>query len=114
MFIYRIAILVLQDFRRSVLLRYLKTSQSSAVSSLSLDFEHIGNWFLLIQMGKNTNPYKLRVFLKEARNAENAHQNAQCAHQNNDSRLRKFAPISNGHIASNNHANEEIQLMAMA
>ena len=102
MFLYRIAFLVLPDFRRRVLLRYLKTSQSSAVDSLSVDFEHIGNWFLLIQIGQNANPYKLREFLREAKNAEHSH-------QNNDSKYRKFDARSNGNIGSNNHANEEIQ-----
>ena len=107
MFLYRIAILILPDFRRLALLRYMKTSQSSAVNRLSLDFEHIGNWFLLIQIGKNTNPYKLREFLREAKNAEHSRTNT-------DPKTRKFETISNGDIGGNNHANEEIQLMPIA
>ena len=36
-----------------------------------LDFNHIGNYFLLTQIGRNATPYNFREFMKELVNEEN-------------------------------------------
>ena len=72
MFTYRIVTLALPAFRRTSLLRHMKTTNSKVVDDLYLDFEHIGNWFLLSQIGQNTNPYTFREFLKESKKLEDS------------------------------------------
>lgn len=88
MIAYRIAILIFPQLARRALLSQMKTSECSEVEKLLVDFEHIGNWFLLTQIGQNANPYKLRTFIKEAKQAEESFPNT-------TSKTKKFIRNSN-------------------
>merc|ERR1711944_159403 len=103
MFTYRIATFTLPAFRRTTILRQMKTNTSLAVDDLYLDFEHIGNWFLLSQIGQNANPYKFREFLKEARKLEDSKKKC--------SKTRKFRFGSQSDIGKDISNNGQMELM---
>ena len=65
MILYRVLTFVLPDFQRKSIQMYIQSTDDEAVKALLLDFDHIGNWFLLTQIGRNTDPYKFREFLNE-------------------------------------------------
>ena len=51
--------------QRTTIQFYLKSKDVDAVKALKLDFDHIGNWFVLTQIGRNATPYAFRKFLNE-------------------------------------------------
>ena len=65
MVIYRLVTLSLVDMQRTTIQFYLKSKDVDAVKALKLDFDHIGNWFVLTQIGRNATPYAFRKFLNE-------------------------------------------------
>lgn len=103
MFTYRIATFTLPAFRRTTILRQMKTNTSLAVDDLYLDLEHIGNWFLLLQIGQNANPYKFREFLKEAKKLEDSKKKC--------SKTRKFRFGSQSDIGKDISNNGQMELM---
>jgi hypothetical protein len=44
---------------------HVKSRNDRAVNGLKLDYEYLGNWFLLVQIGRNSTPYTFRLFLDE-------------------------------------------------
>ena len=65
MIVYRVLTCTLPAFQRNVLQRYLKSTDHYAVQKLRLDFDHVGNFFVLTQIGRNATPYNFRKFLDE-------------------------------------------------
>jgi len=65
MVIYRLVTLSLVDIQRTTIQCYVKSKDVDAVKALKLDFDHIGNWFILTQIGRNATPYTFRKFLNE-------------------------------------------------
>jgi len=65
MILYRILTLILPNLQRSEIRQFIKSRNDDAVQALKLDFDHIGNWFLLAQIGRNSTPYSFRDFLNE-------------------------------------------------
>ena len=63
--LYRFVTLVLVDCQRNTIQQYAKSSDDEAVKKIGLGLSHIGNWFLLAQIGRNSDPYKFRQFLHE-------------------------------------------------
>ena len=56
-------------FRRMMIQSHVKSrlnkAKDSAINELKLDYEYLGHWFLLVQIGRNTTPYTFRLFLDE-------------------------------------------------
>ena len=65
MIVYRVLTCMLPGFQRTHIQRYLRSSDDYAVRKLRLDFDHIGNYFVLTQIGRNATPYTFRKFLDE-------------------------------------------------
>ena len=65
MIVYRVLTCILPGFQRKEIQGYLKSSDDYAVRRLRLDFDHIGNYFVLTQIGRNATPYTFRKFLDE-------------------------------------------------
>lgn len=68
--VYRVLTTILPVFQKMDIQRHLLTSDCPAVKKLMLDFDHIGNYFVLTQIGKNASPYNFREFMKELVNEE--------------------------------------------
>jgi len=66
----RVLTTMLPVFQRGEIQKLLLTSSDSDVKKLILDFNHIGNYFVLTQIGKNATPYNFREFMKELVNEE--------------------------------------------
>merc|ERR1719510_661111 len=62
---------MLPVFQRGEIQKLLLTSSDSDVKKLILDFDHIGNHFLLTQIGRNATPYNFREFMKELVDEDN-------------------------------------------
>ena len=65
MIIYRVLTCMLPLFQRIEIQGYLKSTDDFAVQRLIIDFDHIGNYFVLTQIGRNATPYTFRKFLDE-------------------------------------------------
>ena len=68
MIVYRCLSLCLPDFQRSIILSHLKSKNAkrlTTVNKLPLSYRDIGKWFVLVQLGRNSSPYKYRDFLEE-------------------------------------------------
>ena len=65
MIFYRLVTLALVDVQRNTIQYYAKSRDDEAVKKIELGLSHIGNWFLLTQIGRNSDPYKFRQFLNE-------------------------------------------------
>ena len=63
--LYRFITLVLVDCQYNTIQQYAKSRDDEAVKKIELGLSHIGNWFLLAQIGRNSDPYKFRQFLHE-------------------------------------------------
>jgi len=61
---------MLPVFQRGEIQKLLLTSSDSDVKKLILDFGHIGNYFVLTQIGRNATPYNFREFMKELVNED--------------------------------------------
>jgi len=61
--IYRITTIFVPGFQASMIQQHLRTSDKKAVEKLPLGLNYIGNWFLLTQIGSNSDPYAFRMFL---------------------------------------------------
>ena len=65
MILYRLVTFSLVDYQRRAIQHYVKSNDDSASKKILLNFDHIGNWFLLTQIGRNSTPYTFRRFLDE-------------------------------------------------
>ena len=65
MLLYRLLTLSLPELQRTELRQCIKSEDVGAVQALILDLDHIGNWYLLTQIGRNATPYAFREFLNE-------------------------------------------------
>ena len=63
--LYRFVTLVLVDCQINTIQQYAMSRDNEAVKKIELGSSHIGNWFLLTQIGRNSDPYKFRQFLNE-------------------------------------------------
>ena len=63
--LYRFVTLVLVDCQINTIQQYAMSRDNEAVKNIDLGLTHIGNWFLLTQIGRNSDPYKFRQFLHE-------------------------------------------------
>ena len=63
MIVYRVVTCLLPEYQRKQIQNYLKSSDDYAVKRLRLDFDHIGNFFVLTQIARNVTPYTFRKFL---------------------------------------------------
>merc|ERR1712227_774099 len=63
--IYRLVTLLVPSYQRSMIQYQLKSTDDLAVKKIELGFGKIGNWFLLTQIGSNSDPYAFRKFLEE-------------------------------------------------
>lgn len=63
MILYRLVTFSLVDFQRRAIQYYIKSEDDNASKAILLDFDHIGNWFILTQIGRNSTPYTFRRFL---------------------------------------------------
>ena len=65
MIVYRSLTFGIPSFQRMTIQSFIKSRDDRAVQALKLDYEHIGNWFVLGQIGRNSTPYNFRTFLDE-------------------------------------------------
>jgi len=63
--IYRLITLCVPSYQSWTIQYQLKSTDDLAVKKIELGFEKIGNWFLLTQIGSNSDPYAFRKFLEE-------------------------------------------------
>jgi len=63
--IYRIITLLVPSYQRSMIQYHLNSTDNLAVKKIDLGFGKVGNWFLLTQIGSNSDPYAFRKFLEE-------------------------------------------------
>ena len=63
--LFRFLTLILPQLKQMEIRKYIKSRDDGAVRSLKLDFDYIGNWFILLQIGRNSTPYTFREFLDE-------------------------------------------------
>merc|ERR1712173_154355 len=63
--IYRLVTLLVPSYQRSMIQYHLKSTDNMAVKQIDLGFGKVGNWFLLTQIGGNSDPYAFRKFLEE-------------------------------------------------
>jgi len=63
--IYRLITLCVPSYQSWTIQYQLKSTDDLAVKKIELGFGKIGNWFLLTQIGSNSDPYAFRKFLEE-------------------------------------------------
>ena len=63
MILYRLVTLFSEDGRTYTIQYYAKSEDKVAVKKIKLGLRFIGNWFLLTQIGRNSDPYRFREFL---------------------------------------------------
>jgi len=63
--IYRLITLFVPSYQSWTIQYQLKSTDNQAVKKIELGFGKIGNWFLLTQIGSNSDPYAFRKFLEE-------------------------------------------------
>ena len=63
--IYRLTTFLVPDFQARAIKGHMRTKDDAAVKKLQFGFDHIGNWFLLTQIGSNSNPYAFRIFMED-------------------------------------------------
>jgi len=61
--IYRITTIFVPGFQATMIQQHLRSSDKKAVEKLRLGPNNIGNWFLITQIGNNSDPYAFRMFL---------------------------------------------------
>ena len=63
--VYRIITIVLPSAQEWTIKYHLKSKDNEAIRKLKLGFCDVGNWFLLTQIGSNSDPYVFRKFLED-------------------------------------------------
>ena len=63
--IYRLITLFVPSYQSWTIQYQLNSTDDLAVKRIELGFGKIGNWFLLTQIGSNSDPYAFRKFLEE-------------------------------------------------
>ena len=63
MILYRLVTLFSEDGQTYTIQYYAKSEDKEAVIKIKLGLSFIGNWFLLTQIGRNSDPYRFREFL---------------------------------------------------
>ena len=63
--IYRLATLLIPGLQTRAIQSYMRSKDDAAVKELKLGFDYIGNWFVLTQIGSNSNPYAFRIFMED-------------------------------------------------
>jgi len=93
--IYRLVTLLVPSYQRSMIQYHLKSTDNMAVKQIDLGFGKVGNWFLLTQIGSNSDPYAFRKFLEEVTGVDRKGQDKNKKEQEIKKRIKIIEDVTN-------------------